>query len=158
MNRTAWTVAACATLAAVSLTCTASPATAAPGRTKKAVAAKNRQADPKFDLDCSGMMHGWSGGQPDSWKETFRIDLAANRWCRGPCGVTFPIGTVSDDRISLSDSHSATGGPKGVETVIGRMDGEIRERLMMGTPSQSMTVIEGFCTKAPFSGFGQRKF
>jgi hypothetical protein len=112
----------------------------------------------RFDLECSGMLHPWNSDPSTSWKETFRVDTKTNKWCRGRCGTTKDIGTIDEDRLAFHDSHSGVGGPPGVETVIMRMDGEIRERLMLGTPTQSKVVVEGFCTRVPFTGFGERKF
>lgn len=127
-------------------------------RTGRAQAPTKTNVEARFDLECSGMMHPWSADPSTSWKETFRVDTRSNRWCRGRCGATHDIVTMDDDRLVFHDSHAGTGGPPGVETVITRMDGEIKERLMIGTPAQSKIVVEGFCTRMPFSGFGERKF
>lgn len=146
------------TLLAIIAVATASMGSAATHRRSSAQQAKAGPAAMRFDLECSGMLHNWTGEAPASWKEIFKVDMSSNRWCRGRCGTTYPIGTMNTDMLALHDSHAGTGGPTGVETTISRMDGEIKERLSLGTPAVSKVVVEGFCTKTPFTGFGERKF
>ena len=119
--------------------------------------AADRTDGRSFDLQCKGIQHRWTGGVPDAWSDRFRIDLASRRWCRGECLTAAPIAEAGPDRLRMTDSRGSAP-PAGAEMTISRVDGSVLERVKLGPDSAWATLVEGFCQKDRFSGFGKPKF
>ena len=87
-------------------------------------------------------------------RKTFRLDLAALRWCEGDCRETKPIVRVRDTLLILiedSDSRIDAYESLTINRESGRYDHHkrINESSMDG---------KGFCKPMPFTGFPARKF
>lgn len=115
-----------------------------------------------FNVVCDGTGGGYdvSGpglkalAPPSHFSRVFRIDLAAKRWCTGPCETTKPINEVRPEAIVL-DWNAKLGAETDYVLVLNREDGTIFERMRTGT---SALIYSGNCAKAAFTGFPQIKF
>jgi hypothetical protein len=138
---------------ATALACIASLLCAAP-----ALAAE------QFDLLCAGQVRKDVPGRWAPYTKTYRIDLAAGRWCLGNCSVVSPIFAVTASKIVLQEptdsSKSADGSALTHE--IDRTSGAVtnysyRPPLFAGG-SVWWWEERGVCEARPFSGMPAAKF
>ena len=103
-----------------------------------------------FNLLCTGTRTTHEDREPpriEPFSETYRIDLAAGRWCKGACKETTAIRSHDAKSILLEDFS-----PTNLFTHIDRETGAIYR-------TARLTVSEeGFCEPRPFSGFPPRRF
>ena len=122
-----------------------------------AAAAPARAAN-QFDLKCSGTQELKTGAPKTAWKETFRFDLDAKRWCRGACKTAAAVDLVTADEITVMDSRSTIGGPAETMLSVSRTTGQAREYLNSGWAGGAFYIAEGICTKDLYSGMPGTKF
>lgn len=125
------------------------------------VGAEQGNATNAFNLVCEGSERSIDmidGEQTRPWKQTFRIDLAKQRYCSAECAEPIAIAEVTPLRIRLSDSDDDDGVLRTTSsTTINRQDGSYSGyfRISRGRDvrSTSLTSWHGHCDKAPFTGF-----
>jgi len=66
-----------------------------------------------FNLVCVGTVT-WGDTdfpfrQTDPSETVFRVDLESRRYCRQPCGMSFPIASISDSEIVFNDVREGLG-------------------------------------------------
>lgn len=123
------------------------------------------QAVAAFNLECSGTTKellselGSLNVKTVSEKpfsKTYRIDLAAGRWCDGDCIATKPMVEIAETTITLIHTDSSIEGLRAdSELVVHRETGAYISRVRFGLTTY---WAEGECRRAPFSGFPTRLF
>lgn len=121
-------------------------------------AAAPAMAANQFDLKCSGTQELKTGAAKTAWRETFRFDLDAKRWCRGACKTAAAIDSVTADEITVMDSRVLIGGPPETTLSVSRTTGQAREYIDSGWAGGSFDIAKGTCTKDLYSGMPGTKF
>lgn len=111
-----------------------------------------------FNLSCDLHMklvasHDTAPMEADT-RKTFRLDLAALRWCEGDCRETKPIVRVRDTLLILiedSDPRIDAYESLTINRESGRYDHHTRI-------NESSMDGKGFCKPTPFTGFPASKF
>lgn len=122
-----------------------------------------------FNLRCTGEVVTREGAMlvapvtaRSSFERIYRIDLAARRWCEGPCRTTEHIAGVTDTEIVLEyEDHgdAASGLISDFEAVLNRETGELQRRVRLGSAESLFVQYErGPCVREPFSGFPEKAF
>jgi len=111
-----------------------------------------------FDLVCTGRQQLATGAKPIAWNERFRFDLDGKRWCRGKCATAMPIGYVTEDEITLSDTRAGLKGPPDTEINLSRTSGKISEYVRMGWSGSTAEIAGGTCKREAYSGLPGKKF
>jgi hypothetical protein len=83
-----------------------------------------------------------------------RVDLGANRWCSGDCKSTAEIKEVRENSIIFRMGEDDNGDDF---FYVNRETGELFDRTRSFT-LKWITLTQGNCEKAPFTGFPVRKF
>jgi hypothetical protein len=104
-------------------------------------AAAPAQDATKFNLVCQG-----SYAQGDSATRVLRVDLAAMRFCYGPCRDSLAIGRVTDAEIVFAETNRPD---YRFEQRYNRSTGAFEAHTKSGTFASSFRAT---CTRAPFSG------
>lgn len=91
--------------------------------------------------------------------ERFRVDLAKNEWCSGPCDNVQKIASVTSGMLSLHDHKPAFASDSRYHLRIDRVTGEW-SWYNYNPKYKSLMDIKGICEPAPFSGITSpaRKF
>ena len=108
-----------------------------------------------FNLVCTGTHVQTKNGAvvPDTqFTHAFRVDLDRRRYCREDCKQTHPIYQVTDTKIVFTrlEQDSIL-----IEVSVSRESGFYNA--ISNSPTGS-GWSQGTCTKAPFTGFPERKF
>lgn len=127
---------------------------------QEAAKEETKPAPRPFNLHCVGMKRNYMSAAPltdllppQSFDDTFRIDLAARSWCSGSCEAIHKIAHFDDREISLFlDTQQNS-----LRTItLNRLTGEFRDNDMIGTrdgATASTTLTSAKCDVQPFSGF-----
>jgi len=111
-----------------------------------------RQFDLKCETKFTQRRPGEDADPPVPLLDTLRLDLDEGRWCNSTCKETKPIYAISDREIVLESSGGEDVYPT---TVIHRDNGRYESNSKVGGIYDHE---EGFCKKAPFSGFPTPQF
>jgi hypothetical protein len=113
----------------------------------------------QFNLDCKGALRTLSPAtltdKTEPYTSTYRLDLAAKKWCEGECRAQHDIDKVTPVAIVLELKDTDT--PREheiIHNVISRESGEHHVMIDSGTGSMKIGMFwTGQCEKAPFTGF-----
>ncbi|MFN3353497.1 MAG: hypothetical protein ACK4Z5_07815 [Brevundimonas sp.] len=116
------------------------------------------QSPAQFDLVCSGSVtEGGSRGQ--AYIERFRVDLDANRWCRGACERAFDIHEVTADRIVFAEIEPEARGTRVRSWLqVDRTSGDLDDYYSSVGRTVSRERRRAVCEPAPFSGLPTARF
>lgn len=115
-------------------------------------------AADQYDLVCKGTEQKKTGVAATPWKETFRIDLATKRWCRGACTSAGPISSITPDEIVIMDTRRPGTGPADAALWFSRTSGKVREYVEAGWSGSSFDIANGTCVRDLYSGMPGQKF
>lgn len=116
-----------------------------------------------FNLICSGTAWHSSGlleprENVRQFEYIYHVDLAAGRYCAGPCTTTSQIKQVTENLIIFDMEER----DKLDDTLVyvNRENGKYWDRVRRFLPPSSVLVdmAEGSCERAPFTGFPATKF
>lgn len=122
------------------------------------VAAAASQSDQQFDLVCSGTIseESFYGNKSDPYTYSYRIDLAAKKFCESDCKTIRNIHDVQPGALYLDP-------PEDTDTVTkkrlfrGHINRETGKQTMLSTSGRGMNILilewKGDCVRRPFSGF-----
>lgn len=111
-----------------------------------------------FNLICSGSAYtvqSLMGPRQNvrSFEETYRVDLAKQRWCKEACIASSELAQVTPTTIVFE--RDERGVVDDTVTFVNRESGRFVHRVRL----QGFTDLwEGQCRKAQFTGFPARKF
>ena len=121
------------------------------------VSGQAHAAEIQFDLECNGTRTTLGTSEVRPFNMIYRIDLAANVFCFGPCERTETIHEVTPLTITLQNEFGRFGRSKIVlDRAEGRMTMNSAIEILPGRVDRSR--IEATCTPKPFSGFPATKF
>ena len=124
-----------------------------------ALVATQAAAADQFDLICTGKHWRIPAGLDRPIVVRYRLDLPANKWCKGDCTSTEPFAKVRDDMIDFVDLPEKFPGDDRQSDWVNRLNGMWMEsEFRAGGAVYSRS--EGRCEIADFSGFPvpHRKF
>ena len=114
-----------------------------------------------FNLMCSGTMYmrdptdPYSGPTLQDVSETYRVDLAKQRWCVDKCTTTLPIARIGPTRITLQDLVTPAEGIQSYEVEVNRETGTMLSSLKLA--GMEVRTVQ-HCEPQPFTGFPPLKF
>jgi hypothetical protein len=118
------------------------------------------QAVAAFNLFCTGTeVHNpdlrtrTSSQRP--FTEVIRVDLEARRWCSGDCRETFPIAQITNTQIVFASNTSDRAATDWVNVRVHRESGTYLSEMLL---SDRISIRNGTCQRAPFTGFPRRRF
>lgn len=118
-------------------------------------------ADPaRFDLICSGTSSFGSLAKltepriETQFSLRYRVDLTTRKWCSGDCISSSDLAEVTD-RVIVFERHEDKDGDE--VALVNRESAHYTYRLRSWI-FESVTLNEGSCEPAPFSGLPVRKF
>ena len=114
-----------------------------------------------FNLLCSGTMYvrdpsdPYNGPTLQDVSETYRLDLAKQRWCVDKCTTTLPIIRIEPTRITLQEITTPSGAIQSYDVQVNRETGTMFSTLKLA--GMEMRTVEQ-CEPQPFTGFPPLKF
>lgn len=112
-----------------------------------------------FNLVCSGNYTDWASARlrtttsmnqvTTPFSVTYRINLDAGRWCWRECDRTYPLASVTEQKIVLQPEHSSMPG-----LLLHSIN---RESGVLVRSGDDYSFV-GNCAPRKFTGFPQRRF
>lgn len=117
------------------------------------------QTATQFDLNCTGTRQMALDGPVEPHTYSFRVDLAAGRWCWNTCERTFEIVEAAPDRIVFGNENVDTARKRSTSrNEVSRRTGEHEQLWIETRPIPTYIRTAGHCEAAPFSGFPAARF
>jgi hypothetical protein len=119
------------------------------------------QTATEFDLNCSGQSNHLTGmstkpiDEPQTWADTFKVDLAHGKFCEGDCKTVETIYSVTPTQIILRE-YADDGGDG-----LNRVNGAYLSERYNGDPQRLRTiktVVVAQCKAVPFTGLPAMAF
>ncbi len=111
-----------------------------------------------FNLVCTGSHTSLVSPEPETsqaYQVTYRIDLAAMRYCEGECRTISNLGQIQPTYIELwrTDSDTPSGKSRSWNMVNRQTGAHDRTSVYESRSRSSIEGWHGTCQRQPFSGF-----
>jgi hypothetical protein len=111
-----------------------------------------------FNLLCAGTLHAdsFASKRDEPYSVTYRVDLAAKKWCDGECRAIREIADIQPASLQLEEPRDINT-PTQKEFFSSSIDRETGRHSMVSTSGHREGILilkwEGHCEKADFTGF-----